>query len=85
MKSSLDFKLKLYFNMYKDTPLPNSDVFRKKIIMKHGKFPYLCELIVMIVNYQIKTYGTTLTGSHVIVGKDIRNGKSTKSKKTWYI
>lgn len=28
-ESYLDFKLKLYFNMYKDIPLPNSEEFRK--------------------------------------------------------
>lgn len=85
MKSYLDFKLNLYFNMYKDTSLPNSDEFRKNFKKEHGKFPYLNELIVKIINYQVKKYGCTLPDPNKIMRKDTRNGKYKKSKKTWYI
>jgi hypothetical protein len=34
--------------------------FRAKFHKKHGEFGYLNELIRMIENYQIKTYGCTL-------------------------
>ena len=36
-KDSLDFKLNYYYYKYKDTPLPNSDVFRKRFKKEHGK------------------------------------------------
>lgn len=84
-KDSLDFKLNYYYYKYKDTPLPNSDEFRKRFKKEHGNFQYLNELIVMIINYQVKTYGQTLPDSHKIMRKDTRNDKYKKSKKTWYI
>lgn len=84
-KDSLDFKLNYYYHKYKDTPLPNSDEFRKRFKKDNGKFPYLNELIVMIINYQVKAYGCTLPDSNKIMRKDTRNGKYKKSKKTWYI
>lgn len=51
----------MYFEMYKDLPLPNRDAFRKNFKKKHGKFQYLEELIYMIEDYQIKNYGETLS------------------------
>ena len=84
-KDSLDFKLNYYYHKYKDNPLPNSDEFRKRFKRDECKFPYLNELIVRIINYQVKTYGCTLPDSHKIMRKDTRNGKYKKSKKTWYI
>lgn len=55
-----DFKLNMYFEMYKDKPLPNRDEFRKNFKNKHGKFQYLEELIKMIEKHQFKKYGMTL-------------------------
>lgn len=85
MRENLDFKLNFYYHKYKDTPLPNSDEFRKRFERDEGKFVYLNELILMIINYQVKVYGQTLLDSHKIMRKDTRNGKYKKSKKTWYI
>ena len=56
----LEFKLNMYFEMYKDLPLPNRDEFRKNFKKKHGKFQYLEELIKMIEDYQFEKYGQTL-------------------------
>lgn len=55
-----DFKLKLYFNMYKDYPIGSRDSFRGMFTKKHGRFNYLPELIYEIEIYQIKKYGSTL-------------------------
>lgn len=55
-----EFKLNLYFNLYKDAPLIQRNDFRKKFIKKYGKFECLEELIFMIEQYQIETYGSTL-------------------------
>lgn len=85
VKSNLDFKLNLYFNMYKDKPLPNGDEFRKNFKKEHGKFPYLNELVVMLINYQVKKYGQQLPNPQKIMRKDTRNGKYKKGKKTWYL
>ena len=85
MRENLDFKLNFYYHKYKDTPLPNSDEFRKRFERDEGKFVYLNELILMIINYQVKVYGQTLPDSHKIMRKDTSNGKYKKSKKTWYI
>ena len=51
----------MYFEMYKDLPLPNRDMFRKTFKKKHGKFQYLEELIIMIEEHQLKKYGETLS------------------------
>ena len=54
-----EFKLNFYFNLYKDCAMENRQKFRKTFKEKHGDFPYLPELILMIEKYQIKTYGMT--------------------------
>lgn len=51
----------MYFEMYKDLPLPNRDEFRKNFKKKHGKFQYLEEVIKMIEDYQFEKYGQTLS------------------------
>lgn len=84
-KDSLDFRLNYYYHKYKDKPLPNSDEFRKNFKKTEGKFTYLNELIVMIINYQVKKYGRSLPDDTKIIRKDTRNGKYKKSKETWYI
>ena len=55
-----DFKLNLYFNMYKDYPIGSRDKFRKRFVKKHGKFHYLPELILMIEKYQKEKFGMTI-------------------------
>ena len=62
----LEFKLSLYFEEYKDTSVCKVSEFKKKIIKKHGKFPLLNELIIMVQKYQIKKYGSTLDRSNFI-------------------
>lgn len=57
----MDFKLNMYFEMYKDLPLPNRDEFRRRFKKKHGNFIYLNQLILDIERYQLKKYGTTLS------------------------
>ena len=84
-KDRLDFKLNYYYYKYKDKPLPNSDDFRKRFKRTEGKFPYLNELIVMIINYQVKKYGCTLLSPYKIVRKETTDGEYKKIKKTWYI
>lgn len=66
----IDFKLKYYYEMYKNKPLPNRDEFRKKFKKKHGKFQYLEELIKMIEKYQFKKYGMTLPQDNLVWGKN---------------
>lgn len=85
MKKSLDFKLNYYYYKYKDTPLPTSEEFRKNFKIKEYDFPYLNELIVMIINYQVKKYGMTLQNPKKIIRRDIKNGKYKKVKETWYL
>lgn len=53
-KDNLDFKLNYYYYKYKDKPLPNSDDFRRRFKIVEGKFPYLNELIVMILIIRLK-------------------------------
>ena len=55
-----EFKLQFYFNLYKNTAMDSRNDFRVKFHKRHGEFNYLNELIRMIENYQIKTYGCTL-------------------------
>ena len=49
-----DFKLKFYFNIYKDKPLSSRAEFRIRFKKIHGKFKRLEELIKSIENHQIK-------------------------------
>ena len=56
----LDFKLNMYFQLYKDTPLENRGKFRELFRKKHGEFRYINELVVMIERYQIDKYGELL-------------------------
>ena len=69
-KRPLDFKLNYYYYKYRNEPLPNCDNFRKKFKIIEGKFPYLNELCVMIINYQVKKYGETLPDGAKILRKD---------------
>lgn len=55
-----EFKLNLYFNMYKNYPIGSRDKFRGRFIAKHGRFHYLPELILMIEEYQKNKYGQTI-------------------------
>lgn len=55
-----DFKLQLYFNMYKDYPIGSRDKFRTRFVKKHGNFHYLPELILMIEKYQKEKFGMTI-------------------------
>ena len=57
---SMEFKLNLFFNMYKDSPIGSRDKFRARFIKKHGRFQYLPELIIMIEEYQRKKFGMTI-------------------------
>lgn len=57
---SEEFKLNLYFNMYKDYPIGSRDNFRNLFKRKHGEFHYLPELIRMIEQYQKEKYGMTI-------------------------
>lgn len=55
-----DFEMGIYFNMYKDLPLPNRNKFRTKFKKKHKDFKEVDKLILKIEDYQIKKYGTLL-------------------------
>ena len=55
-----EFKLNLYFNMYKDYPIGSRDCFRQLFTRKHGRYNYLPELILMIEKYQREKFGITL-------------------------
>lgn len=56
----LEFKLKYYFNLYKDTVLISATKFKDIFIRKHGKFELLNELVIMIQKYQYDKYGNLL-------------------------
>lgn len=56
----LEFKLNMYFEMYKDKSFHNAKEFKTYFINKHGEFPYLSELYMMMDKYQIKKYGQSL-------------------------
>ena len=56
----LEFKLNYYFELYKDKSFHNAKEFKTYFIKKHGEFPYLSELYMMMDKYQIKKYGQYL-------------------------
>ena len=78
----LEFKLNMYFEMYKDKPLPNRDEFRKNFKKKHGKFQLLEELIYMIEKHQIGTYGETLPRYDVVEIKT-KKQRHLENQKAW--
>ena len=67
-----NFKLNIYYEMYKNKPLPSRDEFRRNFKKKYGKFQDLEELIRMIECYQLKRYGQTLNNFIKIPGKEER-------------
>lgn len=79
----LDFKLNLYYEMYKNKSLQNREEFRKNFTKKHGKFQYLEELIKMIEKYQMKKYGETLARSNLVLLKN-REERSKDHKREYY-
>lgn len=70
-----DFKLNLYFNMYKDYPIGSRDKFRGRFIKKHGKFHYLPELILMIEKYQKEKFGMTIWEEMSYASSRIKKGR----------
>ena len=56
-----EFKLQLFFNMYKDIQISSRDSFRAWFRKKHGRFSCLNELIFMIEQYQMEKYGETIS------------------------
>ncbi len=63
----LEFKLNMYFEEYKDKPLPTREEFRKHFKDKHGEFQLVNELILKIEKYQFKKYGQTLVRGNAII------------------
>jgi len=57
---SEEFKLNLYYNIYKNSPIASREKFRKMFWKKHGRFQYLPELIYMIERYQSKKFGSLI-------------------------
>ncbi len=55
-----DFKLNLFFEMYKDGAVISSGDFVQKFRKKHGKFECMRELIFMIEEYQREKYGNLI-------------------------
>ena len=80
---SNNFKLKYYFEMYKDKVFRNSNIFRREFVKKHGEFPQLSELVVMIYNYQSQKYGGRLSGEFLFDTKEERNRKKVNSKQRY--
>ena len=52
-----EFKLNYYFELYKDASIISTTRFKENFIKKHGEFPLLSELIIMIWKYQQDRYG----------------------------
>ena len=67
MSNMESFKLKYYFEMYKDKGFINSNQFRRDFVKRHGPFKELSELVVKIYNYQAKKYGGFL--DHRVPGR----------------
>ena len=65
-----DFKLKYYFNEYKDKVFKSSETFRRDFIKKHGEYEDLSKLVVMIYNYQIKKYGGRLSNGFLLYTRE---------------
>ena len=83
---NIEFKYNLYFNMYRESELPNCDEFRKRFKKKHGNFVLLNELVRDITNYQVGKYGHTLNDSGRIERRyQILYDKYKKGKKIRYI
>lgn len=55
-----EFKLRFYYNLYKNYPVVCRENFRNYFISKHGEFKYFNELALMIEKYQHKIFGESL-------------------------
>ena len=76
----LDFKLKYYFEEFKDKPFKNSREFRQAFRNKYGEFKYLSELTVMIYNYQAKKYGGRLCNCYLLSTREERKKASVNDR-----
>ena len=74
-----EFNLKVFFEMYKDSPIVSRNNFRRRFHKKHGKFQYLPELIFMIEQYQHKKYDN-LVDDFMDYAPSKKNRKGRKSK-----
>ena len=74
-------KLELVFNIYKDEIIKNKE-FRRKIKEKYGfSDTVISNLIVRIVNYQIKKYGSRKSNEvEIYTGEELRR-KSLNARK----
>lgn len=54
----LDFKINMYFEKYKDTPIKSYTKFRNIFEKENGHFIYLREVYIMIYKYQKDRYGS---------------------------
>lgn len=70
-----DFKLNLYFNIYKDYPIGSRDEFRSFFWKRHGRYQYLPELILMIEKYQRKKFGMTIWKDVSYAPSKIKKGR----------
>lgn len=75
----LEFKLKLYFEEYKDSDIISTTKFKERFIKKHGNFELLNELVIMIQKYQYKHYDT-LIGSGKSTFKIVKKGDYNKNE-----
>ena len=79
-----EFKLQIYFNMYKDLPIGNRKKFKAKFIKKHGKFRYLPELIFQIEKYQYNAFGEGISIDSYSTGKDKGYRNRLANSRRWY-
>lgn len=59
----MEFKEQFIFEEEKDTPVESASKFKKKITKKYGREINVRDIYIKVINYQVKTYGTTLDDS----------------------
>ena len=62
----LEFKLQMYYQIYKDKPIISVTKFKANFIKKEGNFELLNELVNMIQKYQYKKYGNLLAEGKMV-------------------
>lgn len=73
----LEFKLRYYFEVYKDKCIIGNH-FKERFKKKHGDFPLVLELIMMIETYQRKKYGELIPSGKKIEYRETGFYKSSR-------
>lgn len=77
----LEFKLQMYFEMYKESVVLSKTRFVGEFTKVHGDFPLVNELFIMIQKYQYKKYGDLIESGRMVNWKHAKHNDFNKNER----